>query len=60
MRVAVTGAAGYIGSRLVERLRRAGHEVLGIDRDVTAAGAGRFLRCNTANNWIDTPLTVVK
>jgi GlcNAc-P-P-Und epimerase len=46
MRVAVTGAAGYIGSRLVERLRRAGHEVLGIDRDVAAAGAGRFLRCD--------------
>ena len=47
MRVAVTGAAGYIGSRLVARLRRTGHEVLGIDRAAPATGAdGRFIRCD--------------
>ena len=31
MRVVVTGAAGFIGSHLSERLLAAGHEVLGID-----------------------------
>ena len=47
MRVAVTGAAGYIGSRLVERLRRAGHGVLAIDRAAPAgAGDADFLRCD--------------
>jgi nucleoside-diphosphate-sugar epimerase len=31
MRVVVTGAAGFIGSHLTERLLAAGHEVVGID-----------------------------
>ncbi len=31
MRTAVTGAAGFIGSHLAERLAAAGHEVVGID-----------------------------
>jgi nucleoside-diphosphate-sugar epimerase len=31
MRVVVTGAAGFIGSHLVERLLAAGHEVTGVD-----------------------------
>jgi nucleoside-diphosphate-sugar epimerase len=49
MRVAVTGAAGYIGSRLVERLVRAGHDVLALDRVAAATGAASgatFLRCD--------------
>ena len=47
MRVAVTGAAGYIGSRLAGRLRRAGHEVLALDREAPAEpAADRFIRCD--------------
>jgi nucleoside-diphosphate-sugar epimerase len=47
VRIAVTGAAGYIGSRLVERLRHAGHEVLALDREpVAATGAGQVIRCD--------------
>jgi nucleoside-diphosphate-sugar epimerase len=43
----VTGAAGYIGSRLVGRLRRAGHDVLGIDREAPASGVEPgFIRCD--------------
>jgi len=49
MRVGVTGAAGYIGSRLVERLVRAGHAVFALDREARAPGlpAGvEFQRCD--------------
>ena len=47
MRVAVTGAAGYVGSRLVERMRLTGHDVLGFDREAPAdTGATRFIRCD--------------
>jgi len=43
VRVAVTGAGGFVGTRLVARLASAGHEVLGSDRelDVTDASALR-------------------
>jgi nucleoside-diphosphate-sugar epimerase len=47
MRVGVTGAAGYIGSRLVERLQRAGHVVLALDRATPVAAPGvAWLRCD--------------
>ena len=37
MRIAVTGAAGFIGSHLVDRLVAEGHNVLGIDAETYAA-----------------------
>jgi Nucleoside-diphosphate-sugar epimerases len=36
MRILVAGAAGFVGSHLVERFLRDGHEVVGIDNFVTS------------------------
>src|SRR5829696_6445259 len=33
MRILVTGVSGFVGARLVPRLRRDGHELLGFARD---------------------------
>jgi dTDP-L-rhamnose 4-epimerase len=41
MRILVTGAAGFIGSHAVDRLRAAGHEVQGLDSLTPAVHAGR-------------------
>jgi UDP-glucose 4-epimerase len=41
MRCVVTGAAGFIGSNLVDRLLRASHEVVGVDN--LSTGHRRFL-----------------
>jgi nucleoside-diphosphate-sugar epimerase len=48
MRVVVTGAAGFIGSHLSERLVRSGHEVTGIDCFTDYYDTGRKRR-NVAN-----------
>ncbi|MBW4643553.1 MAG: TIGR01777 family oxidoreductase [Goleter apudmare HA4340-LM2] len=37
MKVAVTGATGFVGSRLVERLHKEGHRVLVLTRNTTSA-----------------------
>lgn len=39
MRVLVTGAGGFVGRRLLPQLRAAGHEAVGIDREVDVADA---------------------
>jgi nucleoside-diphosphate-sugar epimerase len=40
VKVVVTGAAGFLGSRVAERLRRAGHEVVAVDRGRPASADG--------------------
>ena len=48
MRILVTGAAGFIGSTLVDRLLADGHQVVGIDNFSTgiAANLEHALRYN--------------
>jgi uncharacterized protein YbjT (DUF2867 family) len=37
MKVAITGATGFVGSRLVERLSAEGHQILVLTRNLAAA-----------------------
>jgi nucleoside-diphosphate-sugar epimerase len=46
MNIAVTGAAGLIGLRLVDRLVESGHDVVAIDRRIPKRRPGRFVLAN--------------
>lgn len=50
MRIVVTGSSGYIGSRLVRRLKEEGHSVVGVDREPgTPETADQIVRGDLAN-----------
>ncbi|MCD6435077.1 MAG: SDR family NAD(P)-dependent oxidoreductase [Clostridiales bacterium] len=48
MRILITGAAGFIGSNLVERLLRDGHHVIGLDN--LSSGKLEFLNKSLKNS----------
>ena len=37
MRILITGAAGFLGSHLVDRFLEAGHRVVGVDNFITGS-----------------------
>ena len=52
MKIVVTGAAGFLGSRVVERLRRDGHDVVAVDRAASGldnAGVDPVIRIDLAH-----------
>ena len=59
MRIVVTGAAGFIGSHVVEALAAAGHEVIGIDRRPQAKGVRLDLATQDATPYIENADAVV-
>lgn len=55
MQIVVTGSAGYIGSRLVRRLKQEGYSVVGVDRDPgTPESADRVVQGDLADAGVRT------
>ncbi|MCW8132180.1 MAG: SDR family oxidoreductase [Planctomycetota bacterium] len=58
MRIVVTGAAGFLGSHLVDRLLGQGHEVIGVDSMITGAAENlQHLKDNTNFHFIQADVT---
>jgi UDP-glucose 4-epimerase len=49
----VTGGAGFIGSHMVERLIKAGHDVIVVDDESSSANAEFYWRDDTENHKVD-------
>src|SRR5437763_2303427 len=58
MRIVVTGASGWIGSAVIPELLAAGHQVLGLARSDTAAGAVAALGAEVHHGALDDPETL--
>ena len=50
MRIFITGAAGFIGSTLVDRLLAEGHQVVGVDNLSTGTSPISRMRFTSAND----------
>src|SRR5205814_369341 len=48
MKILLTGATGFIGSRLLLALRSRGHDVIGVARRAPAAGGERWIAVDFA------------
>ena len=58
MRIAVTGAAGFLGSHLVDRLMAEGHEVIGVDSLITGQLENlKHLESNKSFRFVKTDVT---
>lgn len=53
MRSLVTGAAGFIGSHCVDRLKQLGHEVVALDNEGAPENDNFFWRDDTENHKVD-------
>ncbi|MDQ6745110.1 MAG: NAD-dependent epimerase/dehydratase family protein, partial [Actinomycetota bacterium] len=49
MKVLLTGVSGYVGSLLVDRLQREGHEVRGMSRRPPAGGELEVIRADAVS-----------